>query len=103
VRASEGWGPAVGTAARGARAADAGVTRVDDISTLAGAVDLARFHDPKVIVEQGIEGREIECAVLGGRGGDPARASVPGEIVVDHEEADFYDFEAKYLSASQAR
>ena len=80
-----------------------GVTRVDDISTLAGAVDLARFHDPKVIVEQGIEGREIECAVLGGRGGDPARASVPGEIVVDHEEADFYDFEAKYLSASQAR
>ena len=80
-----------------------GVTRVDDLTTLVGAVDLARFHDPKVIIEQGIEGREIECAVLGGRGGGPARASVPGEIVVDHDEADFYDFEAKYLSASQAR
>ena len=80
-----------------------GVTRVDDLTHLVGAVDLARFHDPKVIIEQGIEGREIECAVLGGRGGGPARASVPGEVVVDHDEADFYDFEAKYLSASQAR
>jgi D-alanine-D-alanine ligase len=80
-----------------------GVTRVDDIAELAGAIDLARFHDPKVLVEQGIEGREIECAVLGGRGGAAPRASVPGEIVVDHDEADFYDFEAKYVSASQAR
>lgn len=80
-----------------------GVTRVDDISGLAEAIDEARFHDPKVLVEQGIEGREIECAVLGGRGGGAPRASVPGEIVVDHGEADFYDFEAKYLSASQAR
>jgi D-alanine-D-alanine ligase len=80
-----------------------GVTRVDDISGLAEAIDEARFHDPKVLVEQGIEGREIECAVLGGRGGGAPRASVPGEIVVDHGEADFYDFEAKYLSSSQAR
>ena len=80
-----------------------GVTRVDDISQLAEAVDEARFHDPKVLVEQGIEGREIECAVLGGRAGSAPRASVPGEIVVDHAEAEFYDFEAKYLSASQAR
>ena len=80
-----------------------GVTRVDDISQLAEAVEEARFHDPKVLVEQGIEGREIECAVLGGRGGSAPRASVPGEIVVDHDAADFYDFEAKYLSAAQAR
>jgi D-alanine-D-alanine ligase len=80
-----------------------GVTRVDDLTGLADAIEEARFHDPKVIVEQGIEGREIECAVLGGRHGGPPRASVPGEIVVDHGSADFYDFEAKYLSDSQAR
>ncbi|MGV3561650.1 MAG: D-alanine--D-alanine ligase family protein [Nocardioides sp.] len=80
-----------------------GVTRVDDVSGLADAIEEARFHDPKVLVEQGIEGREIECAVLGGRAGAAPRASVPGEIVVDHDEASFYDFESKYLSATHAR
>ncbi|WP_028658949.1 D-alanine--D-alanine ligase family protein [Nocardioides insulae] len=80
-----------------------GVTRVDDLADLVEAVEAARFHDPKVLIEQGIEGREIECAVLGGRGGSAPRASVPGEIVVDHDAADFYDFEAKYLSDSEAR
>ncbi len=80
-----------------------GVTRVDDVTGLADAIEEARFHDPKVLVEQGLEGREIECAVLGGRHGGPPRASVPGEIVVDHGAASFYDFEAKYLSDSQAR
>ncbi|ANH38918.1 D-alanine--D-alanine ligase [Nocardioides dokdonensis FR1436] len=80
-----------------------GVTRVDDVTGLADAIEEARFHDPKVLVEQGLQGREIECAVLGGRQGGPPRASVPGEIVVDHGAASFYDFEAKYLSDSQAR
>lgn len=80
-----------------------GVTRVDDVSGLADAIEEARFHDPKVLVEQGVEGREIECSVLGGRAGAAPRASVPGEIVVDHDAAVFYDFEAKYLSDSQAR
>ena len=80
-----------------------GVTRVDDLADLPHAIEAARVHDPKVLIEQGIEGREIECAVLGGRGGAAPRASVPGEIVVDHESVDFYDFEAKYLSATQAR
>jgi D-alanine-D-alanine ligase len=80
-----------------------GVTRVDDVSGLADAIEEARYHDPKVLVEEGIEGREIECSVLGGRAGAAPRASVPGEIVVDHDAADFYDFEAKYLSDSQAR
>ncbi|MDO8145456.1 MULTISPECIES: D-alanine--D-alanine ligase family protein [Isoptericola] len=73
-----------------------GITRVDVLEDLPAAVEEAREHDPKVIVEAGIEGREIECAVLGGRGGDRARASLPGEIVVDGTHA-FYDFEAKYL------
>ena len=80
-----------------------GVTRVDDVTGLVEAIEEARVHDPKVLVEQGIEGREIECAVLGGRGGGAPRASVPGEIVVDHDEATFYDFESKYLSATHAR
>ena len=74
-----------------------GITRVDDLADLPAAVEEARRHDPKVVVEAGIEGREIECAVLGGRGGQPPRASLPGEIVVDHATHAFYDFEAKYL------
>ncbi|QAY62101.1 D-alanine--D-alanine ligase [Xylanimonas allomyrinae] len=77
-----------------------GITRVDDLADLAAAVAEAQRHDPKVVVEQGIEGREIECAVLGGRDGGPARASLPGEIVVDHDAHAFYDFEAKYLDES---
>ncbi|QAY71570.1 D-alanine--D-alanine ligase family protein [Xylanimonas protaetiae] len=74
-----------------------GITRVDDLADLPAAVAEAQRHDPKVVVEQGIEGREIECAVLGGRDGGPARASLPGEIVVNHDAHAFYDFEAKYL------
>ncbi|WP_321573743.1 D-alanine--D-alanine ligase family protein [Nocardioides sp. Kera G14] len=80
-----------------------GVTRVDSYDDLESAVEEAQRHDPKVLIEQGLEGREIECAVLGGRGGSAPRASVPGEIVVDHDQADFYDFEAKYVSATEAR
>jgi len=80
-----------------------GVTRVSDVGGLVEAIEEARFHDPKVIVEQGIEGREIECGVLGGRGGAAPRASVPGEIVVDHDAAQFYDFEEKYSTDSHAR
>jgi D-alanine-D-alanine ligase len=48
-------------------------------------------------VEAGITGREIECAVLGGRAGARPRASLPGEIVVTDTRHGFYDFEAKYL------
>src|SRR5690349_6569227 len=44
-----------------------GVTRVDDLADLERAVEDAQVHDPKVLVEEGIAGREIECAVLGGR------------------------------------
>ncbi len=57
-----------------------------------------------MLVEEGIEGREIECAVLGGRDGAAPRASVPGEIVVDRSTAhEFYDFEAKYIEDDTAR
>jgi D-alanine-D-alanine ligase len=80
-----------------------GITRVDDLADLPRAIEDARVHDPKVLVEEGIEGREIECAVLGGRGDDLPRASVPGEIVVDHAARPFYDFEAKYIDDGPAR
>ena len=74
-----------------------GITKVDDLADLPAAVAAAAEHDPKVIVEAGVVGREIECAVLGGRPGQGARASEPGEIVVTDSRHGFYDFEAKYL------
>lgn len=74
-----------------------GITRVTDLADLPAAIAEAQRHDPKVVIEAGITGREIECAVLGGRGGARARASLPGEIVVTDAEHTFYDFEAKYL------
>lgn len=80
-----------------------GITRVDDLSDLPAAIAHAQEHDPKVLIEAGIAGREVECAVLGGRTGKPARASLPGEIVVQSDKYDFYDFEAKYLDGESAQ
>jgi len=74
-----------------------GISRVDDLADLGAAVRAAQEHDPKVLVEAGIEGREIECAVLAGRDGAPPRTSLPGEIRVLGGGHTFYDFEAKYL------
>ena len=80
-----------------------GISRVDDLTDLPAAVAAARVHDPKVIVEAAVVGREVECGVLGGRDGQPARASLPGEIVVTDPRHTFYDFEAKYLDESGVR
>ncbi len=74
-----------------------GITRVTDPDGLAAAIETARAHDPKVILEAAVFGREIECGILAGRGTDPNRASELGEIVVTQGH-DFYDFEAKYLA-----
>ena len=73
-----------------------GISKVHDASEVDDAIELARSHDPRVVVEAMLEGREIECGVLEGLDGGAPEASVPGEIVVggDHE---FYDFAAKYL------
>lgn len=75
-----------------------GITRVSEPAGLRAAVEEARRFDPKVVVEAGIVGREIECAVLDGHGSAAPRASLPGEIVVAHDEGEtqFYDFESKY-------
>ena len=75
-----------------------GITRVASFSGLADAVEAARVHDPKVLVEGAVDGLEIECAVLEGLDGGPPEASVPGQVVVDTGSA-FYDFEAKYLAS----
>ena len=61
-----------------------------DASELEAAVTLARRHDDKVLIEEGVEGVEVECGVLGNR--DPV-ASVVGEIVAH---AEWYDYSAKY-------
>ncbi|HYN98790.1 MAG TPA: D-alanine--D-alanine ligase family protein, partial [Actinomycetota bacterium] len=71
-----------------------GISRCTDMDSLAGGIDLAFTFDRKVIVEEGIAGREIECAVLGN---DDPKASVCGEIIPGR---DFYDYEAKYLEPS---
>ncbi len=79
-----------------------GITRVTGSGALAEAVETARAHDPKVVVEAAIFGREIECGILGGRDLSPHRASELGEIVVTRGH-DFYDFEAKYLAEADVQ
>src|SRR6516164_1821767 len=73
-----------------------GISKVHDSSELAAAMDEASQFDRKLVIEQGVGGknvkaREIECSVLGN---DSPVASVPGEIVPIKE---FYDYDAKYL------
>ena len=68
-----------------------GITKVPRAQGLPGALELAFRYDRKVVLEEAIEAREIECSVLGNA--DP-RASVPGEVVHSRE---YYDYEAKYL------
>ncbi|MEW2545614.1 D-alanine--D-alanine ligase family protein [Streptomyces sp. NPDC047002] len=74
-----------------------GISKVDGAEDLDDALAEARRHDPKVIVESLLRGREIECGVL--EFDDGPRASLPAEIppVTAH---DFYDFEAKYIDAA---
>ncbi|BDZ38469.1 hypothetical protein GCM10025863_10830 [Microbacterium suwonense] len=72
-----------------------GVSRVDAGEGLDEAFRLAFAEDAKVLVEARVAGREIEVGVLAGRDGTPARASLPGEIVLTSRS--FYDFEGKYL------
>jgi D-alanine-D-alanine ligase len=74
-----------------------GITKVREPEELDDAIEVARSHDPRVIVEAMVEGREIECGVLEGRDGGPPEASVPAEVIVGAGH-DFYDFDAKYLS-----
>ena len=67
-----------------------GVTKVKARADLPAAVEMALRYDERVLIEEGIDARELECAVLGNE--DP-KASIPGEIVPGHE---FYDYDDKY-------
>jgi D-alanine-D-alanine ligase len=71
-----------------------GISKVKTTEELAGAVENALSHGRRVLVEEGIDAREIEVAVLGN---DHPRASVPGEVVPGHE---FYDYEDKYIDST---
>lgn len=69
-----------------------GISKVHDAGELDAALKTAAEYDRKIVVEKGIDAREIEIAVLGN---DDPMASVPGEIIPSRE---FYDYEAKYSS-----
>ena len=75
-----------------------GISRANDHAGLTSALALAARYDRKLIVEQGVDAREIEVSVLGN---DLPVASLPGEIVP--QSAQFYDYRAKYLDADGAR
>ncbi|MET3162785.1 UNVERIFIED_ORG: D-alanine-D-alanine ligase [Arthrobacter sp. UYEF10] len=79
-----------------------GISKVDSLEELDAAVEEARRHDLKLVIEAGIVGREIECAVLEGRGTDSPRTSMPGEISVAAGTHEFYDFNAKYVEDNAA-
>ncbi|MEV8567921.1 D-alanine--D-alanine ligase family protein [Streptomyces sp. NPDC051322] len=74
-----------------------GISKVDSLAGLDEAVEEAQRHDPKILVESLLRGREIECGVL--EFDDGPRASVPAEIP-PVTSCDFYDFEAKYIDAA---
>ncbi|WGH93434.1 D-alanine--D-alanine ligase [Auritidibacter ignavus] len=82
-----------------------GISRVDAPEQLEPAIEQARTFDTKVLVEVGIDGREIECAVLDLGPDEGSVASYPGEISVvgDDEHLPFYDFSAKYQDQSAAQ
>ena len=74
-----------------------GTTKVKQSSDLKAAVEAALAFDSKVIIEQAVDGKEIECAVLQSQG--KTIVSPVGEIVISSK-YEFYDFQAKYLDDS---
>ena len=75
-----------------------GVSRATDKKSLSDAIDLAAEYDRKIIVEEELVAREIECAVLGN---DEPQASLPGEYVVYDEAARFLDYTEKYTNTGR--
>jgi D-alanine-D-alanine ligase len=71
-----------------------GISKVNRPEELPGAVEKALTHGRRILVEKGVDAREIEVAVLGDA---HPRASVPGEVVPGHE---FYDYDDKYIDSS---
>lgn len=78
-----------------------GISKINTPDELPAALDKAFAEDVKVLIEQGVEGREIECAVLQlNSDGSRLLASYPGEIIPGRE---FYDYEDKYDASSKSR
>ena len=77
-----------------------GVSRAADKQSLSKAIDLAAEYDRKIIVEEEVVAREIECAVLGN---DEPKASLPGEYVIYDETARFLDYTEKYSSTGNVK
>lgn len=73
-----------------------GINKVTDAVSFKKAVDEAFLFDTKILIEEGVVAREIECAVLGN---DDPQASVPGEIIPTHA---FYSYDAKYIDVHGA-
>lgn len=69
-----------------------GVSKVRNASELRSAIDEAYKYDNKILIEQAIQGREIECAIIGNE--NPQVSDVCGEVITLD---DFYTYEAKYL------
>lgn len=73
-----------------------GISKVNDEKGFSRAINEAFSYDKKIIIEEAVIGKEIECSVLGNE--NPV-ASIPGEIIPNH---DFYSYEAKYIDANGA-
>ena len=74
-----------------------GTVKVKELSTFASAMEEALSFDSKILIESGIDGAEVECAVLEIDGS--AQASIPGKVWIDPQ-YEFYDFQAKYLDGA---
>jgi D-alanine-D-alanine ligase len=74
-----------------------GTVKVKELSSFASAMEEALSFDSKVLIESGIDGAEVECAVLEINGS--AQASIPGKVWIDPQ-YEFYDFQAKYLDGA---
>jgi D-alanine-D-alanine ligase len=70
-----------------------GVSKAVDKESLRAAIALAAEYDRKIIVEEGLDMREIECAVIGN---EDAEASLPGEYIIHDEAKKFLDYTEKY-------
>ncbi len=78
-----------------------GIHKVNDEASLLEAMNDACRYDDMIMIEQGIDCREIELSVLELQPGERPAVSVPGEIKVD-EAAGFYSYDAKYVNSSQS-
>mgnify|MGYP001567674999 CR=1 FL=1 len=74
-----------------------GISKVHNENEFNQAIDLAFRFDRKVLIEESIEGREIECAIIGN---EDIKASLPGEVLTIGENHEFYSYDAKYTDAN---